>query len=84
MDQNLYTVSAWGGSVSFELPEPGDPKAVGRTITVKKVDPSANIVTVWVKSNGGGPDGSPATLTQQGKAITIMSDGASWQILGRY
>lgn len=84
MDQNLYTVSAWSGPVSFELPEPGDPKAVGRTITVKKVDPSGNIVTVWVKSTGSGPDGSAATLTQQGKAITIMSDGASWHILGRY
>ena len=57
--------------------------AVGRTVTLKKSDTSANAVTV-TERGGAGPDNEPIPLTGQGHALTVMSDGNSWHILARY
>lgn len=83
MGQSLYTVSAYGGAVEVRLPPPGAAHAVGRSVTVKKTDPSANPVTV-TQSGGGGPDNEPIPLSAQGAALTVMSNGSAWHILARY
>ncbi|MCG5240118.1 glycosyl hydrolase family 28-related protein [Azospirillum doebereinerae] len=82
LNQSLYLVSAWSGAVEVRLPSPGAAHAVGRTVTVKKSDTSGNRVTVTAQG-GGGPDSEAIALTGQGHAVTAMSNGAGWHILGR-
>ncbi len=82
LNQSLYLVSAYGGAVTVRLPPPGALHAVGRTVTVKKSDVSGNPVTVTVQG-GNGPDNAPVTLGSTGSAVTAMSNGAGWHILGR-
>ncbi len=82
LNQSLYMVSAFAGAVEVRLPAPGGAHAVGRTLTIKKADQTANTVTV-TKAGGGGPDNEAIPLTAFGHAVTVMSNGAGWQILGR-
>ena len=82
LNQSLYLVSAYGGAVTVQLPAPSAPHAVGRTLTIKKSDVSGNPVTV-TKAGGGGPDNAPVTLATTGSAVTVMSNGAAWHVLGR-
>jgi hypothetical protein len=82
LDQELYLVSAWGGEVNVRLPMPWAAHAVGRTVTVKKADVSPHLV--WVTAvDVTGPDAEAIPLSGRGHAVTVMSDGAGWQILGR-
>lgn len=80
--QSLYMVSAWSGAVEARLPAPSAAHAAGRTLTIKKADQSGNAVTV-TKSGGGGPDNEAIALTAFGHAVTVMSNGAGWHIIGR-
>ncbi|MBP2293087.1 glycosyl hydrolase family 28-related protein [Azospirillum rugosum] len=82
LNQSLYLVSAYGGAVTVQLPAPSATHAVGRTVTIKKSDVSGNPVTV-TKAGGGGPDNAVVTLASTGSAVTVMSNGAAWHILGR-
>ncbi len=79
----LYLISAFAGPVEVRLPVPQAPHAVGRTLTVKKSDPSDHVVTVTVAA-GSGPDGEAIVLGAIGHALTAMSDGGGWHILARY
>jgi hypothetical protein len=83
LNQSLYLVSAFDGPVEVRLPASSAPHAVGRSLTVKKADPSANAATV-TKQGGGGPDGEAIPLIGQGHAVTVMSNGGGWHILGRH
>ena len=80
--QDLYMVSAWSGAVEVRLPDPSAASAVGRTVSIKKADVSANAVTVTA-SRTTGPDGEAIPLTAFGNSLTAMSNGAAWQILAR-
>ncbi len=82
LNQSLYLVSAYSGAVTVQLPAPSASHAVGRTVTIKKSDVSGNAVTV-TKAGGGGPDNAAVTLASTGSAVTVMSNGAAWHILGR-
>ena len=82
LGQDLYVVSAWSGAVEVRLPDPSDPRAVGRTVSVKKADPSGNAVTVTAVRVTG-PDAEAIPLAGQGHSLTAMSNGAAWQILAR-
>lgn len=82
LNQALYLVSAWSGDVEVRLPTPSAAHAVGRTVTVKKSDSSGHRVTV-TSQTGTGPDAEAIALTGQGHAVTAMSNGAAWHILGR-
>ena len=82
LGQDLYMVSAWSGAVEVRLPDPSATNAVGRTVSVKKSDSSANTVTVTA-SRTTGPDGAAIALTVFGHSLTAMSNGAAWQILAR-
>ncbi|WP_448192707.1 glycosyl hydrolase family 28-related protein [Azospirillum sp. sgz301742] len=82
LTRNLYLVSGWSGAVEVRLPAPSAPNAVGRTVTIKKADQSGNAVTV-TKQGGGGPDNEAIALSAYGHAVTVMSNGAGWHIVGR-
>ena len=82
LSRNFYLVSAYGGATEVRLPAPSATMAVGRTVTIKKSDVSANAVTV-TQSGGGGPDGEAIVLSEKGHAVTAMSNGAAWHILAR-
>ncbi len=82
LNQSLYLVSAWSGDVEARLPAPSAAHAVGRTVTIKKSDTSGHRVTV-TSQTGTGPDNEAIALTGQGHAVTAMSNGAGWHILGR-
>lgn len=82
LNQSLYLVSAYSGAVEARLPDPSAAHAVGRTVTIKKSDQSGHAVTV-TRAGGGGPDSEAIPLTAFGHAVTVMSNGAGWHILGR-
>lgn len=77
-----YLVSAYAGVVEVRLPAPAAANS-GTRLTVKKTDPSTNIVNVTSGDGSGGPDGGPKSLTAQYDGMTLLSNGAAWHILGR-
>jgi hypothetical protein len=77
-----YLVSAYAGVVEVRLPAPAAANS-GTRLTVKKTDPSTNIVNVTSGDGSGGPDGGPKTLTAQYDGMILLSNGAAWHILGR-
>ena len=81
--KDLYLVSAYAGAVEFRLPSPNAATALGRTVTVKKSDFSANAVRVTAATTTG-PDGTVINLSAEGKYLTVMSNGAKWVIVNRY
>jgi hypothetical protein len=68
--------------VEARLPAPSNVETIGRTVTIKKSDSSTNRVTV-TRADGGGPDNETIPLTAFGHAVTVMSNGSGWHILGR-
>lgn len=83
MAVDTYLLSAFGGALSARLPPANAAEAVGRTVTIKKTDSSANAVTV-TENGGSGPDGYNQPLSAQYDAITVVSDGSQWFIVGRF
>jgi hypothetical protein len=81
--QNVYLISALTADVEVRLPAPGTPSVIGRTLTVKKTDNSANDVTVTQASGDAGPDGAVQTLDNQHNFLTVFSDGVAWRVIGR-
>lgn len=72
-----WFVSSYGGAVEFRLPAASTHN--GRTVTVKKVDGSANPVTVTA-DGGPGPDGAPLILASRFDQVTAVSNGAGWWV----
>lgn len=76
-----YTIlcNAVGGAFTITLPAAAS--HTGRIYNIKKIDSSANAVTV--DGNGGETidGGVTAILTVQYESITIQSDGSNWHIL---
>lgn len=83
MSVNTYLVSSFGGALTARLPPANAPEAIGRTVTIKKIDVSSNIVNVS-ELGGSGPDGYTQPLNAQYKAITVVSDGARWFIVNKF
>ncbi|MEI6984976.1 MAG: glycosyl hydrolase family 28-related protein, partial [Rhodospirillaceae bacterium] len=46
LNQELYVVSGYSGAVEVRLPDPSASHAVGRTVSIKKSDPTGNVVSV--------------------------------------
>jgi hypothetical protein len=80
---DTYLVSSFGGALEARLPPANAPEAIGRTVTIKKTDVSANVVTVS-ELGGSGPDGYGQPLNAQYKAITVVSDGGQWYIVSEF
>lgn len=77
-----YLVSAFAGVVEVRLPAPAASNS-GTRLSVKKTDPSTNIVNITSGDGTGGPDGGPKTLSAQYDGMTLLSNGAAWHIIGR-
>ncbi len=83
MAVDTYLLSSFGGALTARLPPANAPESVGRTVTIKKIDVSANAVTV-TEQGGSGPDQSSQPLADQYDAITVVSDGGQWFIVNRF
>lgn len=83
MAVDTYLLSAFSGAMTARLPPADAPEATGRTITLKKTDSSANVITI-TELGGAGPDQSSKTLTAQYDAITIVSNGGQWYVISSY
>lgn len=80
---DTYLLSSFGGALIARLPPANAAEAIGRTVTIKKTDVSANPVTVTVQG-GTGPDNSVQPLSSPYSAITVVSDGGQWFIVSRH
>ena len=76
-------LSSFGGVLEARLPPANAPEAIGRSVTIKKTDVSANTITVS-ELGGSGPDGFNQPLSYQYEAITIISDGGQWFIVSKF
>lgn len=83
MAVDVYLLSSFGGAMTARLPPANAPEAVGRTVTIKKIDVSGNVVTV-TEQGGPGPDQLSQALNAQYKSITVVSDGGQWFILSKF
>ncbi len=83
MAVDVYLLSSYGGALTARLPPANAPEAVGRTVTIKKTDTSANAVTVS-EQGGSGPDGYSQPLSGQFDAVTVVSNGSQWYIVGKF
>lgn len=82
MAVDTYLLSSFGGVMTARLPPANAARAVGRTVTIKKIDVSGNAITV-TEQGGSGPDQSSQVLNAQYKAITVVSDGGQWFVVSR-
>lgn len=83
MAVDTYLLSSFGGALTARLPPANAPEAIGRTVTIKKTDVSANAVSVS-ENGGSGPDGFTQPLPDQYDAITVVSNGSQWYIVSRF
>lgn len=79
LSHSVHLVSSFGGALSVQLPLAST--APGVVMTVKKIDSSANIVTVAEAGGGAGPDGRSVLLGTRYDFVTAISNGASWFIV---
>lgn len=83
MAVDTYIVSSFGGTLTMRLPPANAVEAIGRTITIKKTDSSANPVNI-TEQGGYGPDQATQSLTAQYQAITVLSNGGQWYVISKY
>jgi len=83
MAVDTYLISSFGGALTARLPPANAAISIGRTVTIKKTDPSSNVITV-TEYGGSGPDGDGQPLNAQYKAITVVSNGAQWYIVNKF
>jgi len=83
MAVDIYLLSSFGGAMTARLPPANAAIAIGRTVTIKKTDVSANVITV-TEYGGSGPDGYGQPLNAQYKAITVASNGSQWYIISKF
>lgn len=83
MAVDVYLLSSFGGAMTARLPPANSPISIGRTVTIKKTDVSANVITV-TEYGGSGPDGYGQPLSGQYNAITVVSNGSQWYIASKF
>ena len=82
MAVDVYLVSSYSGALTCRLPPANAPQANGRTVTIKKTDPSSNNVTI-TEQGGNGPDNQNQILSGQYQSITCISNGAAWYVIAK-
>jgi hypothetical protein len=83
MLHDLYLISATTALVVVELPPANAPHAIGRMITVKKLDATTQQVRL-TEEGAVGPDNAAFNLTARYQAVTVMSNGSLWHVLSKY
>lgn len=83
MAVDVYLLSSYGGAMTARLPPANAAKAAGRSVTIKKTDGSANVITV-TEQGGSGPDQSYQLLSSQYDTITVVSNGGQWFIVSKF
>lgn len=79
LNDETVLVDATAGIVTIKLPST---LVSGKLITVKKIDSSANAVTV--DGNGANIDGaSTQSLGSQWNSLTMQTDGSAWYIVAK-
>ncbi len=78
LSHSVHLVSSFGGPLTVKLPQAAS--AAGAQMTVKKIDASANIVTV-TEEGGPGPDGGTFCLGGENDFVTVLSNGAKWFVI---
>lgn len=76
----IVNVNATGGAVTITLPTASS-AGNGGIVTVRKVDSSANAVTINVTGAATIDGSSSLTLSRQYDRMAISSDGANWNTL---
>lgn len=77
-----YTVTGNASTGAFSLTLPTSVGATGKIYVIKKVDSSANAVTVATTSAQTIDGQSSYSLALQYNGITVQSDGANWVLIG--
>jgi len=83
MAVDVYLLSTTVGAMTARLPVASSGAAIGRQITIKKVDATANAITI-TENGGPGPDNFGPILSARYQAITLISDGSQWHIVSRF
>jgi hypothetical protein len=78
---SVITADATGGAFTVTLPTAVG--IAGRAYTVKKIDASANAVTVGTTSSQTIDGAVTAALSARYQFVTVVSDGANWQIVAK-
>jgi hypothetical protein len=72
-------ISAYAFSGGFTVTLPGAAAAIGKRLTIKKTDSSANVVTV---ASADTIDGAASqTLTALNESMTVYSNGSVWLVI---
>jgi hypothetical protein len=79
-----YTILANATSAAFSVTLPTAVGANGKLYIVKKVDSSANAVTVATTSAQTIDGASTYVMGYQYQSVTVQSDGANWFIVGEH
>lgn len=74
----VYKVDCTSGAITFNLPT-----AVGNTarFDIKKIDSSANAVTIDGNSTETIDGGTTAVINRQYTSLTLVSDDSNWQVI---
>lgn len=75
-NHEIVMVDATSGAKTITL-QAADTTNKGRKYTIKKIDSSANVVTISGSVNGG----TNYTLSSQGQVVKLISDGTTWQTI---
>lgn len=80
--RSVHLADATSGLTILELLPANNATSIGRIVTIKKLDASANAVRVTV-SGGTGPDNVILNLTARYQAVTVISNGTAWHVIGK-
>lgn len=78
ISHSIHLVSSFGGALTVQLPNAAN--AVGVMMVVKKIDSSANVITV-TEVSGNGPDGRNYYLGAENDFVQMLSNGAEWFVI---
>lgn len=76
----MIRANASGGAFTVTLPTAAS--RAGKRFTIKKTDSSANVVTVGTTSSQTIDGATTYSLATQYKAVTVVSDGSNWNVIG--
>jgi hypothetical protein len=76
------TVFANGSSGAFTLTLPSAVGITGKIYTIKKIDSTANVITVAATSNQTIDGATTYLLSKQWEYVSIQSNGTNWMVIG--